>query len=223
MVARNSRPSDDVRMLILQYLYDRNQSATSARGKHGAAVKIGMMRKELKEAHGLTVQDVVGNLRYLISQKWVEEQIQDRVVPMNGGRWIPSGTPFYAITAAGIDKIDGEGVFTPRDRFAGIQINATGQSTVTMGDGNQINVKYESQGKLLAELGNAIKLSTEIDEKRKMDAIADIDSIQAQLARSTPNSDAIKSIWKGIEPLSKIVTISSAVISAGKRLLDVLS
>lgn len=46
------RSNDEIRDIILRYLYDRNESATSRRGKtRGAAVTISIMRKELKESH----------------------------------------------------------------------------------------------------------------------------------------------------------------------------
>lgn len=226
MVTQNSsrQSNDQVRSLILRYLYDRNASATSARGKRGAAVKIGDMRRELKEMHRLTREQVVSNLRYLISQGWVEEQTQERVVPTNAGRQIPSATIFYAITARGIDKIEGPSDYTPRDRFAGIlNINANGQNTVTVGDGNQISVKYEEQGEALAALSDDIKQSADLSPDRKMDAVADIDTIQAQLARSSPNVGVIRSAWASIEPLTKIATLASSVLEVGEKLTPLLS
>ena len=62
---------------MLQYFYDRNKNATSARGKKGSAVKISDVKKELKTANGLTQQEVQSNLTYLISQGWVEEDTVD--------------------------------------------------------------------------------------------------------------------------------------------------
>lgn len=224
MVTRISRSNDQIRSLILRYLYDRNSSATSARGKRGAAVKIGDMRRDLKELHSLTREEVVSNLRYLISQGWVEEQSHQRVVPTNGGRQIPSTTIYYAITATGIDKIEGPSEYTPRDRFAGIvNVNASGQSTVMVGDGNQVNIKYEEEGEALAALCQAIKQSTELSAERKMDAVADIDTIQAQLARSEPILSVIADAWSSIEPLAAITSLAGFVMAVGDKLAHFLS
>lgn len=44
---------DDARSHILQYLYERHCNATSARGKRGAAVKIMVLRGEMKVRHGV--------------------------------------------------------------------------------------------------------------------------------------------------------------------------
>jgi hypothetical protein len=42
-----ARSSNEIRSIILQYFYDRNKKATSARGKKGSAVKISDVKKEL--------------------------------------------------------------------------------------------------------------------------------------------------------------------------------
>ncbi len=225
MVARIARPKDQVRSLILQYLYNRNANATSLRGKKGAAVKIMNLRQDLKSHHGLSVSEVVSNLTYLINNGWVEEQQQARVVPTSGGQQIPSMTSYYAITAAGVDKVEGPSEYTPRDRFAGIvnNINASGQSTVTVGDGNQVNVQYEEQAETLASLADAIKHCDELEATRQRDAIADIDTIQAQFARSTPSTQVIRAAWSSIEPLTQIATLASVVMSVGEKLAPYLT
>jgi hypothetical protein len=43
-----SRSSNEIRALMLQYFYDRNTNATSARGRKGFSIKISDIRKELK-------------------------------------------------------------------------------------------------------------------------------------------------------------------------------
>lgn len=147
--------NNEIRRIMLQYFYDRNKNATSARGKKGSAVKISDIKKELKETHGLTQQEVQSNLTYLISQGWVEEDTVEKSFTAPGGTVIPSSTSFYRITAAGIDKIEGPGEFTI-PKFHGIKIEATGQNIITLGDGNQINAKYGDLGQSLAELREAI-------------------------------------------------------------------
>ena len=110
------RSSNEIRAILLQYFYDRNTKATSARGKQGFAIKISDIRKELKASHGLTQQEVVGNLNYLISQGWIAEEQVQKSVPLPSGTIIPQATSYYKITAAGIDKIEGPGEFT-MDKF----------------------------------------------------------------------------------------------------------
>jgi hypothetical protein len=187
---------------MLQYFYDRNKNATSARGKKGSAVKISDVKKELKASRGLTQQEVQSNLTYLISQGWVEEDKIEKSFTAPGGTVIPSSTSYYQITAPGIDKIEGEGEFT-MPKFHGININATGQNIITLGDGNQINAKFGELGKALVELREAITKS-DAAEADKMAYIADIDTIQSQLAKPQPNKSIIATAWDGVKAAAAI-------------------
>jgi len=197
-----SRTNNEIRQLMLQYFYDRNKNATSARGKKGSAVKISDVKKELKTAHGLTQQEVQSNLTYLISQGWVEEDTVEKSFTAPGGTVIPSSTSFYKITAAGIDKIEGPGEFT-MPKFHGININATGQNIITLGDGNQINAKFSDLGQTLVELRDAITQS-EAPEQQKMSLVADIDTIQSQLAKPDPSRGIIAAAWDSVKGAAAI-------------------
>ena len=199
----------EIRSIMLQYFYDRNKNATSARGKKGSAVKISAVKKELKTANGLTQQEVQSNLTYLISQGWVEEDTVEKSFTAPSGTVIPSSTSFYKITAAGIDKIEGPGEFT-MPKFHGIKIEATGQNIITLGDGNQINAKFGDLGKSLAELRDAITQSSAPDTQ-KMDLVADIDTIQSQLAKPEPNRGIVKAAWVAVKGAAAINGCESLV------------
>jgi hypothetical protein len=113
-----ARPANnEIRRIMLQYFYERNRNATSARGKKGSAVKISDVKRELKATHGLAQQEVQSNLTYLISQGWVEEDTVEKTFTAPGGTVIPSSTSYYKVTAAGIDKIEGPGEFTMPNFF----------------------------------------------------------------------------------------------------------
>jgi hypothetical protein len=73
---------------------------------------------------------------------WVEEEIQKKSFTNAKAFSFLPDVNFYSIRAAGIDNIERPGRFTPR-RFEGIRIEATGQNIITLGDGNQINVKFK--------------------------------------------------------------------------------
>src|SRR6266436_9427126 len=171
--ARVPPSNTEIRRIMLQYFYDRNKNATSARGKKGSAVKISDVKRELKTANGLTQQEVQSNLTYLISQGWVEEDTVEKSFTAPGGTVIPSSTSFYKITAAGIDKIEGPGEFT-MPKFHGIKIEATGQNIITLGDGNQINAEFGDLGKALAKLREGIA-KPQISESEKLSIVADIE------------------------------------------------
>jgi len=189
--------NNEIRRTMLQYFYDRNKNATSARGKKGSAVKISDVKKELRATQGLTQQEVQSNLTYLISQGWVEEDAVEKSFTAPGGTLIPATTSFYKITAAGIDKIEGPGEFTLA-KFHGIKIEATGQNIITVGDGNQVNAKFAALGEALAELRGAVTRS-DATEGDKMAVVADIDTIQSQLAKPEPTKSIIKSAWEAVK------------------------
>jgi hypothetical protein len=204
-----ARSNDEIRRIMLQYFYDRNRKATSVRGKRGSAATISTIRAELKAQHGLSVQEVMSNLRYLISQGWVEETKVEKQVPLPTGTVVPQTTPYYAITAAGIDKIEGPSEFT-RNPFHGINIQATGQNIITVGDGNQINAVFKDVGQALSELADHVRNSTALTEEQKLESIADIQTLQAQLAKPEPNRSVLRAIWSGLQGLATVEGIAGA-------------
>jgi len=194
--------NNQIRQLMLQYFYDRNKNATSSMGKKGSAIKISDIKADLKAAQGLTQQEVQSNLTYLLSEGWVEEKSVQKQIVSRGGTAIPSITKYYQITAAGIDKIEGPGEFT-MPRFHGIKIEATGQNIITLGDGNQINAQFGELGAALAELRDAITKS-DAPEAQKMNLVADIDTIQSQLAKPEPNRKIISAAWESVKAAAAI-------------------
>lgn len=205
-------PNDVIRQQILQYFYDRNASATSHLGKKGSAVKISDAKRELKELHDLTQQQVISNLTYLIDQGWINTFDVEKTVKVRGGT-IPSTVTWYEIAAPGIDKIEGESEFQPPNRYPGINITASGENVITLGDGNIVNVHYEQLHKELSSLKQAVSECDSLSDNQKLDTAVDIESIKDQLAKSTPNKTIIKQLWSGIE---KVVTAAGLVEFATK-------
>jgi hypothetical protein len=207
------RSNNEIRQIMLQYFYNRNKNATSSMGKKGSAVKISDIKAELKAQHGLTQQEVQSNLTYLISQGWMEEKPIEKQVRARGGTIIPSTTIYYQITAAGIDKIEGPGEFT-MPKFQGININATGQNIITLGDGNQVKAEYSDLGQALAELRKAITQG-DVSEDKKMSFVADIDTIESQLAKPEPNRGIISAAWEAIKGAAAINGCAALVVKVG--------
>jgi hypothetical protein len=214
------RGNTEIRALILDYFYKRNSNATSGMGKRGSAVKISDVKSELKSAHGLTQQQVHGNLTYLISQGWIEEKPVTKQVVARGGTTIPSTTTFYQITASGIDKIEGPGEFT-MPKFHGIKIEATGQNIITLGDGNQVNAEFGDIGSALVGLKDAVVASGE-PEDRKMSIVADIETMQSQLAKPKPNVNILAAAWESVRAAATIGGCAELVHQVGGLLAPLL-
>jgi hypothetical protein len=207
--AAAARSDEEIRGLMLQFFYDRNHGATSMMGKKGSAVRTSDLKKQLKELHGLSLQEVQRNLTYLLSQGWVEEKSIAKTFSPKGGSVVSSVTSFFVITAAGIDKIDGPGEYT-MDRFHGVRIEATGQNIITLGDGNKIDAKFSNVGQSLAELRDAI-VASPITEREKLGYVADIETIQTQLAKPTPNKSIIQAAWGAVKAAATIDGCASFV------------
>src|SRR2546426_10639991 len=75
---------------------------------------------------------------YLIDRGWVKTIDQEKTVRVKGGT-VPSVVTRYEIAAPGIEKLEGESEFKPPDRYAGINITATGSNVIALGDGNVVN------------------------------------------------------------------------------------
>jgi hypothetical protein len=205
-------PNDEIRRQILRYFYDRNRNATSRTGKKGSAVKISDVKRELKAEYGLSQQQVMGNLTYLIDNDWIKVFEIEKTVTVRGGT-VPSTTSFYEITAKGIDKIEGGSQFEPRDRYSGISITATGSNIITLGDGNVVNATYAALHEALGELKEVVSESSRLDETEKLNLAVDIESVRDQLARPNPRTDVIRQIWTGIEGLG---TLEGAAAAFGR-------
>jgi len=193
-----ANPNDEIRNHILRYFYDRNANATSRFGKKGSAVKISDAKRELKGLHGLTQQQVMSNLTYLIDRGWVKTIDQEKTVQVKGGT-VPSVVTWYEIAAPGIEKIEGESEFQRTDRYAGINITATGSNIITLGDGNVVNAQFADLHKELNALKEAVATADGLSESQKLDVSVDIESIKDQLAKSRPNKTIVQTLWASIE------------------------
>lgn len=210
-----------IRQLMLEYFYERNKNATSEFGKKGSGVKISDVKRELKSIHGLSQQEVQGNLTYLTSEGWVcEKKIEKTFQPKGSSTLIPSTTVYFQITAAGIDKIEGQGEFT-MPKFHDIKIEATGQNIITLGDGNQIDAKFGDIGSALAELRKAITES-DAPESEKLGYVADIDTIQSQLAKPSPNKSIVTTAWEAVRGAASISGAATFVQRVGELIVPFL-
>src|SRR5207244_3476520 len=113
----------------------------------------------------------------------------EKTVNVRGGT-IPSKVTWYEIAAPGIDKFEGSSDFQQVERYAGINIEATGSNIITLGDGNVVNAKYEELHKKLTDLKQGIAACSLLTEDQKLDMSVEIESIKHQRAKQedTPTS-----------------------------------
>jgi len=215
-------PNDELRQHILRYFYDRNATATSRTGKKGSAVKISDVKRELKAVHGLSQQQVMSNLTYLIDMGWVKTFDIEKQVGTKGGTMVPSSVTWYEIAAAGIDKIDGESEFTTPSRFAGVNISATGTNVITMGDGNVVNVDHRELHAELNTLRDQLAASDQLPEADKLDVVADIESLKDQLAKPRPNPTVVEALWSGIEKAAAVAGLANLAVAVAPHIHNLI-
>lgn len=202
-------PNDAVRKQILQFFYERNASATSARGRKGSAIKISDVKRELKTKCALKQQSVISNLTYLIDRGWVNKYEVQKTVNVPGGT-IPSTVIWYQISALGIDKIEGGSEFEPKDRYPGINVHATGTNVITLGDGNVVNAQFSELREQLDNLKSQITSSPVLAEKQKLDIAVDIESMKDQLAKECPDKTILSHLWSGVNRVAAVAGVVDA-------------
>ena len=202
-------PNDKLRQQILSWFYNRNANATSQYGKKGSAAKISDVKAGLKAKYGQTQQQVMANLTYLIDKGWINKSEIEKTVHVKGGT-VPSTVVWYEISAAGIDKIEGDSEFQANPRYAGININAAGTNVITLGDGNVVNADFRDLHAALSDLKSTVTHSA-ISEAQKLDVSVDIESIKDQLAKSQPDKTIIGRLWQRVQDMATIGGFVDAV------------
>ena len=223
MSTNRANPNDLIRDQILHYFYDRNQGATSRFGKKGSAVRISDVKRELKANHGLSQQQVMANLTYLIDRGWIHTVNQEKSINTTRGTTIPSVVTFYEISAEGIDSVEGGSAFQPKERFPGVNIQATGSNVITLGDGNLVNAKYATAAAPLAELRAGLLGSSALDDGSRLSAAADIDTITSQLAKPEPDASVIGRAWPRIAMAADVAGLTALALQVGTMLAPLLA
>jgi hypothetical protein len=201
-------PNDAIRETILRYLYELHQNARSLKS---AATNIRDLKRAMKE-EGISQQEVVANLDYLLQKEWVCKVLPDRTFTTKSGFSVPSGSTRYKITDVGMDKIEGESAFKRQDRYAGINITNI-QGVTVIGDENVVNAEYSDLYQALNELEKSVSSSNELSDEGKLNVTADIESLKNQLSKPKPDKAIVSKLWSGI---SKAVQVAGLVGAAAQ-------
>jgi len=190
-----TNPHDGIRDAILRYLYERHRRAKSPKS---AGMMIRDIQKAMREANGFRQQEVASNLDYLIQKGWVREVIENRTFTTKAGTTQVAERRSYKISDVGIDRLEQASTYQrPAD---GRHVNITNIKGVTVvGDGNVVNTTFTDLSHVLDEIRTAIMTMPALDDARKLEIAADIDSLQGQLQKPSPSRDVVRSLWSGIE------------------------
>ncbi len=221
---KSMNPNDRIRQQILNYFYDRNSQATSIKGKKGSCVRIRDVKKELKELHALKQQQVISNLTYLIDNGWVKTVDTEKTVNVKG-ETIPKVTitTCYEITAKGIDKVEGGSQFAPRERYAGINLTASGKNIITLGDGNIVNEQFADLRASLDELKDAVTSTPALGDIDKLNLAVDIECMKDQLAKTEPNKKIMGQLWSSLQIAAVAAGVAETYKKVASLVQDLLS
>jgi hypothetical protein len=190
-----ANPDDAVRDAILRHLYDIHRKA---RGPKSAAVGVRALQQALKEANGFKAQQVASNLDYLVQKQWVREVVKSQTYVTKGGTARSAEQTKYKISDMGIDKLEKASLFQRTTANAGINITNIHGVTV-IGDGNVVNTNFTDLSRVMTEMKTAIQTHAGLSDDEKLATAADIDALQAQLQKPTPNKTVVTSLWRSIE------------------------
>jgi hypothetical protein len=199
-------PNDEIRDAILRHLYSVHAGSSSPRS---AAIKVSDLHQAMREL-GYKRNVIGGNLDYLIETEYVTEVVENRTYPTKGGTMQSSPVHKYKVSAKGVDRMEKASLFAQQP--TGQQINVTTINGVTVvGDKNVVNTRYADLSERLEDLRTLVLASSEVDERNKLDAAADIDTIRSQLQKPNPDPGLIRKAWSGVERVATAAGAADAV------------
>lgn len=198
---------DEVRGIILKFFYDVHKKASSPKK---IRLKILEVKSGLK-AVGIDSKEAISNIDYLIGGGWIVKEEETRQITTRCGA-VSSKTITYKASNKTIDHFEGPSKFQkPNEGISGINItNVHGITSVAVGDSNHIavNTKFLDLHRQLDLLSNAISKSAAFTDEQKLNQVADINTIKAQLMRPEPDKSIIRQAW---ERLSQLATAAGVI------------
>lgn len=203
-----SNPNDEIRDAILRHLYQVHRKAKSPKS---AGIGIRDLAAGLKPK-GYKQQEVASNLDYLIQKKWACEVLENRTFTTKRGTTQQAERRTYKISDIGIDHLEAASTYQRPDTAT--KINITNIHGVTVvGDRNVVNTHFTDLSKVLNDIRTAVLNSTKVNDTAKLETVADIDTLQSQLQKPSPNKSVVQTLWTGVE---KAVTAAGLVELATK-------
>jgi len=199
MNKENSHSNDQIRKMILEFFDQKRKKARSLKSIMATVTDI---KKGLKE-FGISQSEVVTNLDFLVQNEWVKEEVDDKKYTTPKGLEVSSNTRRYRLSDSGMRYIEGNSVFDHSNNFNGINITNLGGVTV-VGNNNAVRNEYLDIFMQLDQLESEVKLSDEIEDEKKLEAVSDIRTIKNQLSKPRPNINILKAAVTAISFLGSV-------------------
>jgi hypothetical protein len=199
------KTSDEIRELILEYLYSKYKKSRSV---SGAGVRRREIKQVLKEK-GLNEQEVASNLYYLIQSGWVNEE--RKTFPITrGSATIRVENVSYRIADKGINHFEGPSKFQRTPKLTGINITNI-QGVTVIGDGNYVYNQYSNLYRSLDLLGEEIRQTDRLSDEEKLNYQAEIETIKSQLLKSNPDRSILRTAWNVLKGVATVGGVVSAL------------
>ncbi len=179
--------NDEIRRRILEFL---NTIRKKARSLASMSVTITIIKRGLKP-FGISQNEVVTNLDFLVKNDWVQEDIIKRVYKTPKGFEVPSEKRCYRLSDLGIKYFEGASSFDSSKNFLGINITNI-QGVTVIGSNNVVRAEFIDTFRKLDQLENEMKLSEKLTDEQKLSAFSDIQTIKDQLSKPIPDKNIIR-------------------------------
>lgn len=185
---------DEIRDKIMEYFYSiyENRSGTF-RGRERGDKSVQDIANEFSISDRSAISR---NIEYLVKSEFITHVIDEH--PTAHFPDIKLERHSYEISIHGINKIEGESKYM-KNSYNGINISNVG-GVVVLGDENIVNQSYQELSPLLTELSETIR-NEDIDDSVKLDVIADIETIQQQIKKPSPNKNILTAAWESVKSI----------------------
>lgn len=159
------------------------------------------------KSKGYKQQEIASNLDYLVQKGWVREVIEQRSFTTPRGTTQHSERRSYKISDSGIDRLEAASTYRRSEMES--RINITNIRGVTVvGDGNVVNTTFTDLSRVLTDMKQAVLNEPKLQDNQKLNVVADIDALQAQLQKPEPQRSVIQALWSGVE---KVAAVGGAI------------
>jgi hypothetical protein len=211
MTSKKNSPAppsaDEVRRQILKWFYELNK-------RGGAARKMMDLCKGIKDDCGYKRPLVKEHLTYLVDLGYIHKDVVMTKV-QTGKTTRDQAQVTYRVSAKGIEYMEGKSDFSDKDRYPGINITATGGSTIVLGDGNVVNSNNRPLYEELNRLRHAVADSAELNDTSKLEASVNIETIKDQLALPKPDRTIVERAWATANKICTTATLTDFVVRLG--------
>jgi hypothetical protein len=212
------RSNDEIRDLILRHMYDSHRTA---RGRSGGALRITDIQKAMR-VHGLKQQEVGHNLDYLVQKGWIREVVQERAFTTARGTKQSAERVTFKISDVGIDRIEAASTYQRQSTMAGVNITNIHGVTI-VGNDNVVNTLFTDLSRTLADARQLVLSSSTIPEPTKLDIVADIDTLQSQLQKPSPNRQVVSQVWAALQNVLNVAGLVELGVKIGALIRPLVS